>query len=128
MACDPQPLYGCYFRAETVDERSNAPWKGSLPCGRKRSMVLGGPVPGMDRMRDPHEQQAPGLRRGLLLVQKGCGLPTDLEVGSATCGGGLATKDVTAGDKLDPERTVAFVVRGRGGFAQRVQAVLRRTR
>src|SRR6202035_4851052 len=65
---------------------------------------------------------------GLLLVQQSCGLPADLEVGSATCAASLAAKDVTAGDKLDPKRTVAFVVRGGSGLAKCVQAVLRRTR
>src|SRR5262245_29398905 len=61
-------------------------------------------------------------------MQQGCCLLAGLDVGSATGAGGLATKDVTAGDKLDPKRTVAFVVRGVGGFAQRIEAVLGRTR
>ncbi len=61
-------------------------------------------------------------------MQQGCCLPADLEVGSATCAAGLAAKDVTAGDKLDPKRTVAFVVRGGSGLAKCIQAVLRRTR
>ena len=52
-----------------------------------------------------------------------------LEAGTATRAAvRAAAKDVTAGDKLDPKRTVAFVVRGGRGLAQRIQAVLRRTR
>src|SRR4051812_10885883 len=56
-------------------------------------------------------------------------LPAGLEAGSATRAAvRAAAKDVTGGDKLDPKRTVALVVRGGVGFAQRIQAVLRRTR
>src|SRR5262249_21838287 len=74
------------------------------------------------------EKKPPAVSRGLLLVQQGC-LPTGLEAGSATRAvSRAATKDVTAGDKLDPKRTVALVVRGGVGLAQRIQAVLRRTR
>ena len=62
-------------------------------------------------------------------MQKVCCLPAGLEAGSATRAGvRAAAKDVTAGDKLDPKRTVALVVRGGVGLAQRIQAVLRRTR
>src|SRR5262249_56004545 len=39
-----------------------------------------------------------------------------------------AAKDVTGGDKLNPKRTVALVVRGGVGLAQRIEAVLRSTR
>src|ERR1700733_11775046 len=98
-------------------------------------LILGGPFPGRRRrFREPIAQhcgtkeKAPGLCRGLLLVQQGCCLPAGLEAGSATRAGGLAAKDVTGGDQLDPKRTVAFVVRGGTGLAQRIQAVLRRTR
>ena len=56
-------------------------------------------------------------------------LPADTEAGSATRAAvRAAAKDVTGGDKLDPKRTVALVVRGVAGLAQRIQAVLRRTR
>src|SRR5262245_43145379 len=56
-------------------------------------------------------------------------LSADLEVGSATRAAvRAAAKDVAAGDKLDPQRTVALVVRSGVGLAQRIQAVLRRTR
>src|SRR5262245_37704767 len=74
------------------------------------------------------EKKPPAVRRGLLLVQRGF-LPTGLEAGSATRAvSRAAAKDVTGGDKLDPKRTVALVVRGGVGLAQRIQAVLRRTR
>src|SRR5216117_600744 len=74
-------------------------------------------------------KRAPGHSRGLLLVQQGCCLPAGLEAGSATRAvSRAAAKDVTGGDKLDPKRTVALVVRGGVGLAQRIQAVLRRTR
>src|SRR5262249_26637569 len=39
-----------------------------------------------------------------------------------------AAKDITGGDKLDPKRTVALVIRGGGGLTQRIEAVLRHTR
>src|SRR6202011_5540651 len=58
----------------------------------------------------------------------GGSISADTEAGSATSAGGLAAKDVTGGDQLDPKGTVAFVVRGGTGLAQRIQAVLRRTR
>ena len=74
-------------------------------------------------------KRAPGHSRGLLLVQQGCCLPAGLEADSATRAvSRAAAKDVTGGDKLDPKRTVALVVRGGVGLAQRIQAVLRRTR
>src|SRR5580693_2140605 len=75
------------------------------------------------------KQKAPGLCRGLLLVQQGCALPAGLEAGSATRAAvRAAAKDVTGGDKLDPKRTVAFVVRGGTGLAKCIQAALLRTR
>src|SRR5437667_3094413 len=74
-------------------------------------------------------KRAPGHSRGLLLVQQGCCLPAGLEAGSATRAAvRAAAKDVTGGDKLDPKRTVAFVVRGRAGLAKCIQAALLRTR
>src|SRR5207247_4004516 len=74
-------------------------------------------------------KRAPGHSRGLLLVQQGCCLPAGLEAGSATRAAvRAAAKDVTGGDKLDPKRTVAFVVRGGTGPAYCIQAALLRTR
>jgi len=78
--------------------------------------------------RDTANRKAPGLRRGLFLEQQRCYLPAGIEPGSATSGGGLGAKDVTRGDKLDPKRTVALVVRSGSGLAKCIQAVLRRTR
>src|SRR5258708_28342993 len=75
------------------------------------------------------KQKAPGLCRGLLLVQQGCCLPAGLEAGSATRAAvRAAAKDVTGGDKFDPKRTVGFVVRGGTGLAKCIQAALLRTR
>src|ERR1043166_8751327 len=59
----------------------------------------------------------PGSRRSTL--------PADLDAGSTTGGAGAG---VTVGDNLDPERVLVLVVRRGAGLAQRVQAVLRRTR
>ena len=81
-------------------------------------------VPGTDcaALRYETKSPRPGLHnrsRGLLLVQRGCRLPAgleagsaaDLEAGSATrAAARAAAKDVTAGDKFDPKRTVVFVV------------------
>src|SRR5947208_8036997 len=76
-----------------------------------------------------HRKKPPAVSQGLLLVQQGCCLLAGLEAGSATRAvSRAAAKDVTGGDKLEPKRTVAFVVRGGVGLAQRIQAVLRRTR
>src|SRR5918993_4385594 len=52
-------------------------------------------------------------------------LSADLEAGSTTRG---AAAGVTGRDKLDPERILALVIGGGAGLAQRIQAVLRRTR
>src|SRR4029453_14893133 len=61
--------------------------------------------------------------------QQGCCLPAGLDAGSAARAlTRTAAKVVTAGDKLDPERAVALVVRGGVGLAQRVEALHRRTR
>src|SRR6516225_6119911 len=74
-------------------------------------------------------KEPPGHSRGLMLVQQGCCLPAGLEAGSATRAAvRAAAKDVTRGDKLDPKRTVAFVVRGGTGLAECIQAALLRTR
>ena len=67
--------------------------------------------------------------RGLMLKQQGCRLPAGLEAGSTTgAAARAAAKDVTAGDKLDPKRAVAFVVRSCTGLAKCIQAALLRTR
>src|SRR5688572_27163311 len=73
-------------------------------------------------------KRAPGNSRGLLIVQQGCCLPADLEAGSAAGAATLGARDVTAGDKLDPQRIRALVVRGGARLAQRIEAVHRRTR
>src|SRR5262245_42869808 len=74
-------------------------------------------------------KRAPGHSRGLLLVQQRCALPAGLEAGSATgAAGRAAAKDIAAGDQLDPQRTVAFVVRGDSGLAECIKAALLRTR
>src|ERR1700733_7060625 len=87
------------------------------------------PGTGCAALRYETKSPRPGLHnrsRGLLLVQQGCRLPAgleagsaaDLEAGSATrAAPRAAAKDVTAGDKLDPKRTVAFVVRGGAGLS-----------
>jgi hypothetical protein len=50
-----------------------------------------------------------------MLKQQGCRVPAGLEAGSAAdleagSAARAAAKNVTAGDKLDPKRTVVFVV------------------
>ena len=68
-------------------------------------------VPGTDRAAVRSKQKAPGLRPGALAHIAGFSLPVDQEAGSATWAAARAApKDVTAGDKLDPKRTVVFVV------------------
>src|ERR1700733_12435180 len=71
--------------------------------------------------------EAPGLCRGLLLMRQDPGLPADLDAGSSGARAANAGA-FTVGDNLDPERVLALVVRGGAGLAQRIQAVLRRTR
>src|ERR1700689_5826785 len=64
---------------------------------------------------------------GALAHTTGSGLPADLDAGSS--GARAANAGAFAvGDNLDPERVLALVVRGDAGLAQRIQAVLRRTR
>src|SRR6202451_1482089 len=86
-------------------------------------------VPGTDCAALRYETKSPRPAPGALAYRAGFSLPVDLEAGSAT---GSATraaaKDVTAGDKLDPKLTVAFVVRGGTGLAKCIQAALLRTR
>src|SRR6185369_2794232 len=67
---------------------------------------------------------APGLKPGLLFTRQ-FSLPADQEASSTARG---AVTGVTVGDDLDPEFIRALVVRGGAGLAQRIQAVLRRTR
>src|SRR5580692_11337895 len=64
---------------------------------------------------------------GALAHATGSGLPADLDAGSSGARAANAGA-LTAGDNLDPERVLALVVRGDAGLAQRIQAVLRRTR
>src|SRR5688500_11897243 len=96
-------------------------------------------VRGIRYLRQRKVKEPPGTTRGLSLH---CGapergarrhsgrdrLPADLEIRSATGAATLGARNVAAGDKLDPQRTVALVVRGGGGLAQRIDAVHRRTR
>src|SRR6202451_4191782 len=86
-------------------------------------------VPGTDCAALRYETKSPRPAPGALAYRAGFSLPVDLEAGSAT-GAAVraAAKDVTAGDKLDPKRTIAFVVRGGTGLAQCIQAALLRTR
>src|SRR5688572_30929060 len=73
-------------------------------------------------------KKSPRPRAGAV-AQTGCTLTTDLKAVSWTrAAAGAAAKDVTRGDDLDPKRTVALVVRGGTGVAQRVEAVHRRSR
>src|SRR5262249_14488260 len=59
----------------------------------------------------------------------GLSLPADLEAGSATrAAANGAASTVTVGDHLDPKCILVLEVRGLAGLAQRIQAVLRRTR
>src|SRR5580700_7473569 len=75
------------------------------------------------------ETKSPRPAPGALAHIAGFSLPVDQEAGSATWAAARAApKDVTAGDKLDPKRTVAFVVRGGTGLAKCIQAALLRTR
>src|SRR5580698_253906 len=86
-------------------------------------------VPGTARAALRYQTKSPRRCRGLLLVQQGCCLPAGLEAGSATRAAlRAAAKDVTARDKLDPKRTVAFVVRGGTGLTKCIQAALLGTR
>src|SRR6476620_9448858 len=69
-------------------------------------------------------KEPPGTSRGLSIMRDGP-LPADLDAGSTTRG---ASAGVTGGDYLDPERILVLVVRRVAGRAQRIQAVLLRTR
>src|SRR5277367_4191764 len=64
---------------------------------------------------------------GALAQTTGSGLAADLDAG---CPGARAAHAgaFTVGDNLDPKRVLALVVRGGAGLAQRIQAVLGRTR
>src|SRR5271154_5816714 len=86
-------------------------------------------VPGTDCAALRYETKSPRPAPGALAHIAGFILPVDLEAGSATWAAvRAAAKDVTAGDKLAPKRTVAFVVRGGTGLAKCIQAALLRTR
>ena len=105
-------------------------WDSPTECRDRRrlypSMRI---VPGTDCAALRYETKSPRPAPGALAHTTGSSLPADLEAGSAT-GAAVraAAKDVTAGDKLDPKRTVAFVVRGGAGLAKCIQAALLRTR
>src|SRR5688572_28039071 len=82
------------------------------------------PVRAAISMHDGERFIAGGYTR--LAHAAGSSLPADLEAGSATrAATRAAARDVTGGNKLDPQRTAALVVRTRGGLAQRIQAVHR---
>src|SRR5580700_11901183 len=86
-------------------------------------------VPGTDCAALRYETKSPRPAPGAHAQTAGFSLPVDLEAGSATWAAvRAAAQDVTGGDKLDPERTVAFVVRGGTGLAKCIQAALLRTR
>src|SRR5579883_1721044 len=73
--------------------------------------------------------KSPPPAPGAFALTAGFRLPADLEAGSAARAAvRAAAKDVAAGHKLDPKRTVAFVVRGLAGLAQCFQAALLRAR
>src|SRR5271166_102025 len=73
------------------------------------------------------QQKAPGLRQGLMLKTAGFSLPADLDAGSTDERTG-ALGAFTGGDNLDPECILVLEIRGVAGHAQRIQAVLLRTR
>src|SRR6185437_394239 len=86
-------------------------------------------VPGTDCAALQYETKSPRPAPGAHAQTAGFSLPAGQEAGSATRAAvRAAAKDVTGGDKLNPKRTIALVVRGGVGLAQRIQAVLRRTR
>src|SRR6266478_4103127 len=72
-----------------------------------------------------HQSKSPRHAPGALAQAAGFRLAADLEAGSTTRGAAAA---VTAGDNLDPECILVLEVRGVARLAQRIQAVLRRTR
>jgi len=73
--------------------------------------------PGTDCAALRYETKPPGCAGGSGHTT-GSSLPVDQEAGSATWATvRAAAKDITAGDKLDPKRTIAFVVRGGTGLA-----------
>ena len=76
------------------------------------------------------KQKSPRPGPGALFAHTaGFSLPADLEAGSATSAAANgAASTVTVGDHLDPKCILVLEVRGVAGLAQRIQAVLRRTR
>src|SRR5579883_3385902 len=79
--------------------------------------------------RISRQTKSPRPAPGAFALTAGFRLPADLEAGSAARAAvRAAAKDVAAGHKLDPKRTVAFVVRGLAGLAQCFQAALLRAR
>jgi hypothetical protein len=74
-------------------------------------------------VRNKKRRPAPGA----LAHTTGFSSPADLD--TASSGARAANAGAfTVGDNLDPERVLVLVVRGGAGLAQRIQAVLRRTR
>src|SRR5215510_7439182 len=78
----------------------------------------------------PYEtRKPPAWAGGFFIHTAGFSLPADLEAGSATrAAANGAASTVTVGDHLDPKCILVLEVRGVAGLAQRIQAVLRRTR
>src|SRR6185436_19259703 len=76
-----------------------------------------------DRGQERNPDAANQARAHEAIVQ--ASLPADLDAGSTTGG---AVAGVTARDHLDPECILVLEVRGFAGLAQRIEAVLRRTR
>src|SRR5215471_7076902 len=74
------------------------------------------------------KKEPPGTAGGSCSCNRVAVLPAGLEADSATGAlAGASAEDVTGGNKLDPKRTVAFVVRGGIGLTQCIQAALLRT-
>src|SRR5579883_1241039 len=71
------------------------------------------------------EIESPRLALGALPCPAGFRLPADLDTASRSAAA-AGTSAATVRDQLDPEGTIALVVRGAGGAAQRLQAGLRR--
>jgi hypothetical protein len=97
-------------------------------------------VPGTDWAALQYETKSPRPAPGALPYTSGAtclssvssnsgSIPADTEAGSATWAAGrTAAKDVAGGDKLDPKRSIAFVVRGGTGLSKCIEAALFRTR
>src|SRR5215471_5494786 len=112
-----RPLRASRFYSLSFNTRDFRTIHGSLPACGSSSLT--------SSLRN---KKAPGLGRGLAHTA-GLSLPADLEAGSATrAAANGAASTVTVGDHLDPKCILVLEVRGLAGLAQRIQAVLRRTR